>query len=389
MMMKQTYMAIIGVSVLLCTSGGRADYIAGARERTEIKIQHLKRTVTLLERLEKDGPQKLAKSLTKKDFESLLYSKEPALGEAVLSYCLVNFGSDLRYHSKDPASFRQAMKYLEAIRYRPCAEPFAQAIGKMKWKSDCGAILPVCSVLKSIVFWGEDANSRNKILSQLLDDFAANVHYMDGPAKALEAMGAENTVIALIDIMERTRDKSLKYRKSQVLTVINDMMKPSYSKALARLGKTIRDASYQNACYAMEIAAPFTSCDVDDALVATATNKKASVCTRGDAIRTIGKRKLARYRELIESIGYEEKYIHQAVAQALKDIGGQSSLLLLASYLDDPEMVRIYAAEAIGVIIDRPFGADAKGVAAAREWWKKNSEKPKQEAEGDAVNHAP
>jgi len=378
--MKQIHAIILAASTCLCCSSLRGADLSGARERTETKIGHLKQTVALLERLEQKGPDDLAKTLTGEDFDALLYSKEPTFGQTVLSYCSFRFGEDLRKHANDPESFRNAMAYLEAIHYRPCAEPFAQAIGKMKWKSDHGAILPVCSVLKSIVFWWEDEDSRGKILSQLLDDYTKNVHYMDGPAKALEAMGDEDALLALIDIMERTQHRDLKHRKSQVLTVISNMMKPSYGKALARLGNTIRDASGKNACYAMEIAQPFPSRDIDDALVVTAKNKKAPGWTRGDAIRTIGKRKLARYRELIETIGREESNLHQAVAQALKDIGGQSSLPLLASYLNDPEMVRIYAAEAIGTIIDEPWRADTKGVTAATEWWKKQSEKSEQPA---------
>lgn len=73
------------------------------------------------------------------------------------------------------------------------------------------------------------------------------------------------------------------------------------------------------------------------------------------------------------------------MAQALKDIGGQSSLPLLASYLDDPEMVRVYAAEAMGTIIDEPWHADAKGVVAAVEWWNTHSEKSEQ-TDGEATS---
>jgi len=386
--MKPVYAIAIAASTVLCCSSLLGADFSGARERTEAKIEHLKRTAALLERLEQEGPDEVAKALTEEDLDALLYSKEPALGQAVLNYCLSRFGQDLQAHAKDPESFRKAMEYLEAVRYRPSAEPFAHAVGKMTWKDDHAAIPPVCDVLKSIVFWREDGDSRGEIISQLLEDYSQNVHYIDGPAQALEAMGDEGTVIALVDIMEQTGDKDLKHRKSQVLTVIGNMMKPSYGQALARLGKTIRDASGQNAHYAMEIAAPFSSRDVDDALVVTATNRKAPVWTRGDAVRAIGKRKLARYRELIESIGREED-LHQAVAQALKDIGGPSSLPLLASYLDEPEMVRIYAAEAIGTILDKPWGADAKGVAAAMEWWKKRSEKSEQPDRAATQESAP
>jgi hypothetical protein len=366
-------MTPIVLGLVLWATNGRADYLQDARERTQAKIGHLERTVALLQRLEKDGPHDLAGNLGKEDLEALLYSKDPALGEAVLSYCKLRFGDDLRGHSADPDAFSGAMQYLEAIRYRPCAEPFARAVGKMQWEPDQGAILPVCSVLKSIIFWGEWEDPRAAILSQLVRDYEEDVYYLDGPAYALEAMGDESTVLALIDIMERIQDKGLRYRKSSVLTVIAEMMKPSYSKALARLAEVIRGASDENAPYAMEIAEPFASSDVDDALVATAANKQAPIGVRGEAVRTIGERKIARARDLIEEIGREE-HLHQAVAQALKHIGGQSSLPLLASYLEDPEMVRIYAAESIGVITGKPFGPDAQGVAAALEWWKEHSQ---------------
>lgn len=374
-MKARTAIVISVIACLWCSSLRAADY-SDARERNAAKIEHLKRTSALIERLEKGKLDQFAQELTAEDFDALLYSQEPALGPVVLNYCLFRFGKDLKQHSDDPESFRKAMEYLEAIRFRPCAEPFALAIGKMSWKDDKGAIPAICAVLKSIAFNYDSTNKRGKILSQLLDDYSQNVYYIDGPGQALKVMGDESTVIALVDILEQTGNQGVKHNKSHVLTVIINIMKPTYRRALARLVETIRNASDPHAYSAMEITLPYESLAVDTALIAKATNKQAATVVRGDAIRTIGLRKLARYRDLIESIGREEKDLHQAVAQALKDIGGQGSLPLLASYLDDPEYVRIYAAEAIGIITDQSFGANDSGVAAAAEWWKEQSNKP-------------
>jgi hypothetical protein len=343
--------------------------------------------MALFDRLEGGGTDEVARELTKDDLEALLYAKEPALGGLVMTYCTLRFGSDLRGHKTDPDSFRQAMEYLAAIRYGPCAEPFAKAVSTMDWDTDHQAIIPICTVLKSIVLWEDDCGpkgkgSRGAILDGLLEAYEGHVDYLGGAAHALQAMGGEDTVLALIDIMLRTPDREIRNRKSQVLTVIHKMLQPGYQRAIARLAEVIRREHGQNAYYAMELATPFESDAVDRALVAAATNEENDLSTRGDAIRAIGKRKIARLRYLVESVGRAAPHLHQPVAQALKDIGGRSSLPLLATFLDDHEAIRIYAAEAMGVISGQPFSPDSEGVEAARRWWQEQIRKSEQEDGG-------
>ena len=377
--MKPRSLPILMLSLPVWAWDAWGNPFATSRASTEAKIAHLNRTIALLDHLEETGADEVAGELTKEDLEALSYAKEPALGGVVLAYCTLRFGPDLRGHKSDPDSFRQAMEYLEAIRFRPCAEPFVQAVRAMDWNTDHQAIMPICAVLKSILFLDvRGPRACREMIDGLLKTYEGYVYYSGGAAWALQALGSEDTVLSLIDIMLRTRDWGPRNRKSHVLTVIRRMLRPDYQKAIARLVEVIQTEPGQNASYAMSLVTPFENDAVDRALVAAATNDANGLSTRGDAIRAIGKRKIARLRDLIESLGRTNPHLHQPVAQALKYIGGSSSLPLLATFLDDHEAIRTHAAEAMGVISEQPFAADSQGVDAARRWWQQETTKSEQ-----------
>jgi hypothetical protein len=307
--------------------------------------------------------------LTREDIEALTYAEEPVFARAVLRYCFLKFGDDLANYRNDLDGFFAAMKYLETVPNYGNPEALARAVGKMKWNPDYQAIMPICRVIGAIRWLDYPSD----LLDILLEDFVRNVHYCDGPAKAIEALGGEEAAVKLIDIMEQTRDRGLGYRKSDVLTVIINVSKPEYSEAIRKLAVLIEKGDSENTSRAIEIAKRYPHDIVDTALLKTAANEDAYIGARGDAIRAIGERKLARARDLVETIGVENPHLHQAVAQALKHIGGKSSLPLLASFLDAQEAVSIYAAESIGVITGKQFEANMKGVEKSREWWKEYS----------------
>lgn len=229
---------------------------------------------------------------------------------------------------------------------------------------DYQAIMPIVRVLKATCETDDPA-----VLPILLDGYRGNIHYIDGPAKALEAVGGKKAAAELVRIMERTRNRRLGWRKSDVLSAIIKVNRPEYAEAMKELKRIIETGSGQNRYYAMSIAYRYPDKSLDALFLRVAEDDGATWTDRRDALEAIGKRKMLAARPRVEALGRKHRELAQGIVFALRQIGAESSLPLLASFLNDPTYVRIHAAEAMGVITGNKWEATEDGVRAAKRWW--------------------
>ncbi len=346
---------------------------------TREKLDRTERAAALAALVKEQGAAAAAGRLTPADIEALWCRNAPEVtakpdpgdaqvAPAVWAYCLKRFRQDLSGYRADSRTFRFALEYLGAVKYRPPLETIARAMTRMTWKKDYSGIYSTRRYLRYCC-----AKDDPEALAVLLPAYLNNAARDSGTGCALSDIGGLKTIAALLELLKAPPETGRQPAGLDIYRMLWQFKAWDLPEPRAELQRM--DAAGQGKGYALVLLAERPDPERDRRLLTLALDETAPLCVRDRAIRLIGRRKMKHAREPLETLG-RGPHLHAAIAQAMRFIGTRESVPTIASYLNDDDkeapLEATYALREILHMGDLIYNPES--VEKARRWWAEHRE---------------